>query len=62
MHGPTLPVAIFVSLHLSEARVLAQDRIHASIVAPGVAAISTLHFVVENAEVWTTPNYFFTLL
>jgi hypothetical protein len=35
MHGPTLPVAILVSLHLIEARVLAQGRIHISILALG---------------------------
>jgi hypothetical protein len=34
MHGPALPVAILVSLHLIKARVLAQDRIHLHIVSP----------------------------
>jgi hypothetical protein len=32
--GPTLPIAILVGLHLVEVRVLAQDRIHNTIVAP----------------------------
>jgi hypothetical protein len=28
MHGPTLPVPIFVSLHFLQAGVLAYDRVH----------------------------------
>jgi len=35
MDGPTLPIAILVGFHLVEVRVLAQDRIHNTIVAPG---------------------------
>ena len=48
MHGPALPVPIFVGLYLVEARVLAEDRIHTSILAPGEAAVSMIHF--EGSE------------
>jgi hypothetical protein len=34
MHGPALPVAILIGLHLIEARVFAQNRFHTPIVSP----------------------------
>jgi hypothetical protein len=49
MYGPALPVAIFVRLHLIEARVFAERFIHISIVAPDNEAESMLH---ADASFW----------